>query len=612
MFGPLASAWRKVVDEVSRTSIGVIRKHNFISCYARARKSAFTTSNMISSWRRTGIYPLNREIIPKTAYAPAKNTTTQAAQPVAAAIPAFVQVIGSTDESVNGSQPAGAENLVTLDEDIDSLTLGMESLTMHRDGKEGDIVGMGALALDDKAGKTDKQFTPLPSIVGDNEDGAAGTESIALDDEAAAALDAEMDALFGPLPSIRGEDEENGVAGVELMALDNEAAAALDAEMDALFSPLPSIIGEEGGAAGLEPLTFNDNANAGLIAELPSTMGQRESGGVDQVAPVLPIDSLTPASTPAKTSPPVLDRTTMDALLNVQPLEYSRLPQRLGRHATRQDLRTQNEELRSLCAEALTTIARNYALQRIMDFENARLRTQLFEKNNKKTKKYATTEARHLTSAENMVALDYWEWEKCVKDVFKSKEFKAEYKASKKGYQLLCKDRDKVRAVLVLAAMVGEKFGNGECGHSLRDVLLAGEGRGRGKGRTRGGSRGGAGRGAPRAARGAGPAAPRGSRGRGRGGGQRGGQRGRGRGGGNQGARDDVDSEGEFGGLHSDTESEGGDDGVYQPRITPVVRPRPRAIRRTRQTQATTALEIDQDNTHQNEGDNEILPPIGE
>lgn len=127
-----------------------IRKDNFITSYTRARKAAFSSSNMVSSWRKTGIHPLNRDIIPKSAYAPAKNTTVQAAQPVAAALPAFAESIpcpqnavvvvdgsaveavvdgGSVDELeyLSDKEVSEDEDQLALQSEWESLSVGMRS-----------------------------------------------------------------------------------------------------------------------------------------------------------------------------------------------------------------------------------------------------------------------------------------------------------------------------------------------------------------------------------------------------------------------------------------------------------------------------------------------------
>ncbi|KAJ3510025.1 hypothetical protein NLJ89_g4909 [Agrocybe chaxingu] len=67
-----------------------IRKNNFISHYSKAREKAFSKSTIISAWKKTGIVPFDRTAIPPEAYAPALNTTTKAAQPIPATVPAFM------------------------------------------------------------------------------------------------------------------------------------------------------------------------------------------------------------------------------------------------------------------------------------------------------------------------------------------------------------------------------------------------------------------------------------------------------------------------------------------------------------------------------------------
>ena len=72
-----------------------IRKHNVIAYYSRAREKAFTLKTIKNSFRKTGIWPIDPNVIEDDAFAPALNTTTEAAQPVPASIPECVVVVPS-------------------------------------------------------------------------------------------------------------------------------------------------------------------------------------------------------------------------------------------------------------------------------------------------------------------------------------------------------------------------------------------------------------------------------------------------------------------------------------------------------------------------------------
>ena len=86
IFGPLAASWKKEVIGCSSEYIQ-IRKHNLVKYYSRARSTAFVGDTIRSAFRKTGIWPYNPEVIEEAAFAPSLNTTTQAAQLVAAVLP---------------------------------------------------------------------------------------------------------------------------------------------------------------------------------------------------------------------------------------------------------------------------------------------------------------------------------------------------------------------------------------------------------------------------------------------------------------------------------------------------------------------------------------------
>jgi len=94
VFGPLAQAWKSVVTKASQ-DLTVITKDNILGFYHTARSTALKERTIVSAFRRTGIYPLNRDIIPLLAYEPAKNTTTQAAQPLPAHLPSVLTPVPS-------------------------------------------------------------------------------------------------------------------------------------------------------------------------------------------------------------------------------------------------------------------------------------------------------------------------------------------------------------------------------------------------------------------------------------------------------------------------------------------------------------------------------------
>ena len=91
LFGPLSSSWKSEVNVVSR-GLMEIRKNNILYHYSKARDRAFKEATVLSAFRKCGIKPLNPDAIEPNAFAPALNTTTQAAQPLPTTIPTFITV----------------------------------------------------------------------------------------------------------------------------------------------------------------------------------------------------------------------------------------------------------------------------------------------------------------------------------------------------------------------------------------------------------------------------------------------------------------------------------------------------------------------------------------
>jgi hypothetical protein len=86
VFGPLAHAWKSQVTQASQNNIP-ITKDNLLRYYHNARSIALKPTTIQSAFRKTGIFPFDRNAIPVSAFEPAKNTTTQAAQPMPAQLP---------------------------------------------------------------------------------------------------------------------------------------------------------------------------------------------------------------------------------------------------------------------------------------------------------------------------------------------------------------------------------------------------------------------------------------------------------------------------------------------------------------------------------------------
>jgi len=91
-FGPLAQSWKHVVTLASQSLIA-ITKANFLAYYHTARSEAFKSTTIQSAFHKTGIWPLDCDVIPQSAFEPSKNTTTQAAQPLPARLPSILSPI---------------------------------------------------------------------------------------------------------------------------------------------------------------------------------------------------------------------------------------------------------------------------------------------------------------------------------------------------------------------------------------------------------------------------------------------------------------------------------------------------------------------------------------
>ena len=74
VFSPLASHWAAEVEKAFDSGSGVSRQ-TFLKVYHRACEQAITAQTIQAAWRKAGIYPLNYNEIPASAYLPAMNTT---------------------------------------------------------------------------------------------------------------------------------------------------------------------------------------------------------------------------------------------------------------------------------------------------------------------------------------------------------------------------------------------------------------------------------------------------------------------------------------------------------------------------------------------------------
>jgi hypothetical protein len=111
-------------------------KDNLLLYYHKARMIALKSTTIKSAFRKTGIYPFDRNAIPLSAFEPAKNTTTQAAQPLPAQLPSILiptpdpspatsaaatQTPDGTPDATPDATPAtsAAPSSLSLDLDVD-------------------------------------------------------------------------------------------------------------------------------------------------------------------------------------------------------------------------------------------------------------------------------------------------------------------------------------------------------------------------------------------------------------------------------------------------------------------------------------------------------------
>jgi hypothetical protein len=67
-----------------------IKKDNLLHYYHAACVKALKPTKFQFAFQKTGIWPVNREAIPLTAFEPSKNTTTEAAQPLPTHLPSIL------------------------------------------------------------------------------------------------------------------------------------------------------------------------------------------------------------------------------------------------------------------------------------------------------------------------------------------------------------------------------------------------------------------------------------------------------------------------------------------------------------------------------------------
>jgi hypothetical protein len=310
VFGPLASSWKAIVNETSADYVP-IRKNNLISHYSRARQKAFSEKTIKSAFRKTGIWPFNQSIIEKDAYAPALNTTTQAALPIAPVIPDLLTHTSPVSSSNSDSNVMDAAVVAAPDAPVRILRSSSRNALMQNSG-----LPLRRLPFTDVVGQSSSSEMPPTS-------------------------------------------------------------------------------------SGLSPSSNHDAVVIATSADHTDFLGPSRSA-LD--VPEFTIAGLPPAPTQS---------TSRDSLL------------------------AQNLQLRDLLDRACFQMQRDYALKKLMEKENERLRQRLFNKTNKPKKKLYSGNARHMTSDEVLEELAREDWQAAMKEVFKSEIFKQR----KNAYEQYCRDR---------------------------------------------------------------------------------------------------------------------------------------------------------------------------
>ena len=73
----LKRAWSEARDEHERQTGTDVTKSNFLSIYAKAHLQAFTPSNVLAAFRKTGVVPFDPDVITNDMMAPSLETSTQ-------------------------------------------------------------------------------------------------------------------------------------------------------------------------------------------------------------------------------------------------------------------------------------------------------------------------------------------------------------------------------------------------------------------------------------------------------------------------------------------------------------------------------------------------------
>ena len=115
--------WKSTVSAASAQHES-ITKGNFLKYYSDARKTAFKESTVQSAWRKTGLHPLDPSALDPVVFAPALNTTTQAAPLIPTSTPPLFSLAppSSTTSTPAESSSDYGPNLDASDIDFPSTS----------------------------------------------------------------------------------------------------------------------------------------------------------------------------------------------------------------------------------------------------------------------------------------------------------------------------------------------------------------------------------------------------------------------------------------------------------------------------------------------------------
>jgi hypothetical protein len=82
-FGPLTTAYRKLVEQLLRGGSNTVGKEHFTILYEQARDAAFTSRSIRSGWSKAGLYPFNPDKVLREVKPPADEYLPQSDDTIA-------------------------------------------------------------------------------------------------------------------------------------------------------------------------------------------------------------------------------------------------------------------------------------------------------------------------------------------------------------------------------------------------------------------------------------------------------------------------------------------------------------------------------------------------